>query len=552
MAVRPNKCKHCSKQFEILEEKNYPEIKLTILKLKCGHELTEVYSAPLFPPNRDAIWLKAYPYQREGVEFAEKANYNCLFADEPGLGKTIQALLAIRYHWEELTPCVITCKASLGYNWMREYFKWVLDCWTLEEEDELSKQQDGKWNEKTSKLPCYYTDGTVPLFAGFKVYIIPMSLLAREDVQKQLREVIKPKLIIGDEVHNFKNTRSQRTQALYDVLDGIERNKDGKIVKQWDKIPHRIMLSGTPVVNRLFEYFPVLNIIKPLHFSNIKQFAARWVDYDYNTKRWLGLKSSAKQAFFNMTSSYVIRRTRQVLNLPKRMPDAFVYTDDFTNKEYAKEYNKTLDQLEEVIESTKNNAGAGDMILGIMSHLRRLAGLLKVKSAISWAEELLENTDEKLLIGVHHKDVATYLMVALAKYNPIQISGDDNALQKDSKIELSKLPNHRVVVGNIEACGEGINGLQVSFNNVLVLERGWSPSREEQFIGRVDRPGQTLSVFVTFLIAARTLDDFFMELLKFKKNVVTDGTTLDFVLDRETMKQLARRCIDARIRIVGA
>jgi hypothetical protein len=131
-----------------------------------------------------------------------------------GLGKTIQALLALRYNWEALTPCVITCKASLTYNWLREYLKWVCDIWTPEDEANL----DGK------KMPYLYNDGTLPLIPGFPVTIIPMSLLARPDVQKVLREKVKPKLIIGDEVHNFKNTNSQRTQALYDVLDGVERD----------------------------------------------------------------------------------------------------------------------------------------------------------------------------------------------------------------------------------------------------------------------------------------------------------------------------------------
>jgi hypothetical protein len=85
--------------------------------------------------------------------------------------------------------------------------------------------------------------------------------------------------------------------------------------------------------------------------------------------------------------------------------------------------------------------------------------------------------------------------VHLRNTNPFQISGDDNALGKDRKVELSKRPENRLVIGQIEACGEGINGLQDSINNCLILERGWSPSREDQFIGRLDRPGQKLSVF---------------------------------------------------------
>lgn len=586
--IRAQKCPHCSRPVSLLKETPYPDLKIIIYNLKCGHVVTEkIEKLDLEPWDacvckhlfqdhtsdgrschrcvecrhfskeepRDAIWALNYPYgpmpfQKEGVEFFERSNFNVLCADEMGLGKTIQALLTLRYNFDTLAPTIITCKASLTYNWLREYLKWVCNVFPVGHPLYLEGAES---KIPADRMPYLYTDGTLPLFPGFKVYIIPMSLLGREEVQKTLREVIKPKLIIGDEVHNFKSTRSQRTQALYDILDGIER-KDGKIVKQHHKVPHRIMLSGTPVINRLFEYFPILHIIKPIHFSDIKSFAARWVDYDPATKKWLGLKSVAKNAFFDLTSTYVIRRDRSTLQkmglLPTRLADATLYTDDFQS-DYARQYNKGLDELEDIIMDKSFNAHKDGEILGIMSRLRHLAGLLKIKAAVQWSLELLENTNEKLLIGIHHKDVALLLQAGLAQYDPIMISGDDNALAKDQKVTLSKSPNHRVVIGNIEACGEGINGLQESFNNVLILERGWSPSRENQFIGRLDRPGQKLSVFATFLIAARTLDEFFVDLLAFKDNITKDASKQDFALDREMMKQLAMKVISSRLKVVG-
>jgi SNF2 family DNA or RNA helicase len=549
MAIRALKCPTCSASLQVLSEKRITALKLSILHLKCGHDITEKLIINEFPDGRDAVWLKAYPFQQRGVEFLERSNFNSLIADEMGLGKTIQALLALRYNWKQLTPCIITCKASLTYNWLREYFKWVCSDDPTAPFEAIG-QNGESFKIPPDKMPYLYNDGTLPLIPGYQIYIIPMSLLARPEVLKVIREKIKPQLIIGDEVHNFKSTRAQRTQSLYDILDGVEIDADKRIIKQHWRIPHRIMLSGTPVVNRLFEYFPILNIIKPNLFSNIKRFAAEWVDYDPQTKRWMGLKAWKKDSFFKMTSSFIIRRTRDILDLPPRMPDSFIYTDDFA-PDYARLYNKALDELEEIIENEKNQANAGDMILGIMSRLRHIAGLLKVRAATAWAQEMLENTDEKLLIGCHHRDIVSLLSSALAQWNPITITGSDDALAKDKKVQSTKLSINRLVIGNIEACGEGINGLQETINNCLILERGWSPSREEQFIGRLDRPGQKLSVFVTFLIAARTLDDFFTELLKFKKNIVTDATTGEFILDRETMKALALKVIAARLRIVG-
>lgn len=539
LAIRAQKCPHCGKPTIVEAEKRIDSIHLSIYTLKCGHQITEKLEQ--LPQGRDACWNKAWGYQKKGIEFIENSNFNCLVADEMGLGKTVQALMALRYNWESLTPVVITAKSSLSYNWMREYFKWVCDVWTPD--DKIP----------SDKMCWLYNDGTLPLIPGFKVYIIPMSLLTRDEVQKTLREVIKPKLIIGDEVHNFKNTGSKRTQALYDVLEGIERDpKSKKIIKSHWRIPHRIMLSGTPVVNRLFEYFPVLNIIKPSHFSDIKSFAARWVDRDWETKKWLGLKPQAKNAFFAQTSGYVIRRTREELvDLPKRMPDAKVFTDDF-QKEYAKEYNNTLDKLEELIEDEHLRAQNSTVIIGLMSRLRHLAGLLKIKAAVEWVTELLDNTDEKLLIGIHHKDVAGLLSAALHQYNPITISGEDSALEKDKKVQASKLVQNRLVIGNVIACGEGINGLQESINNVLILERGWNPSTEDQLIGRLDRPGQKLSVFATYLVAAGTLDDFFDELVTFKRNVVNDSTDSELRLDPEMMRELAKRVIATRLKVVGA
>src|SRR5674476_50103 len=227
-------CPHCGKLAEVVSETRLDSIKRVQFKFKCGHTVLEKLVAVSVPEGRDSKWNDFFEYQKRGIEFLESANYKCLLADEMALGKTIQYQGALRYNPLALTPCVVVCKASLIYNHIKEYMRWVL------EDNEVI-------NHDPTFTPIAVMDGKYTPLTGFRVYFLSMDLIHKPKIMEWLSTTPFQTMVI-DESHHFKNLSSKRTSALNTVTKHI---------------PNRICLSGTPILNNTREYYPTLNFIRP-------------------------------------------------------------------------------------------------------------------------------------------------------------------------------------------------------------------------------------------------------------------------------------------------
>src|SRR4029077_1812794 len=110
-----------------------------------------------------------------------------------GLGKTIQAIGALRYNYKELTPVLMICEASKVYDWKEEYITW-----------------NGDNIKEIPDEPIIHTSGQFGLVPSFRVHIISMSLIDKKKVLKSI-ENYGFKLVIVDESHSFKNEDAKRT-----------------------------------------------------------------------------------------------------------------------------------------------------------------------------------------------------------------------------------------------------------------------------------------------------------------------------------------------------
>lgn len=543
------KCPHCNKIAEVVSEKTLLKLKKIRLTFKCGHTIFEKLVAKK-EDSRDEKWDLFFPYQREGIKFAEQANFKCLFADEMGLGKTIEALGVLRYNLNTLTPTLFVVKSSLIFNWMREHKQWVLD-----------NNPNAKGTQGLMIYPIM--DGQITPLPGFQYYAVSMDLLSKPKIQEFIQKT-PFKLLVIDESHHFKNVNSKRTSALNESISHI---------------PYRICLSGTPILNNMPEYWPTLNIIRPEHFPSRTRFVQRFVDYDFETKRFLGIKKWARDEFFQLTGKYVIRREKKdVLKdlPPMRVNEQMVSSFD---RAFADAYNKVLDDLD-----AKLNAIKGDFmmkasfmdILALLSKMRHITGMAKVIAAYEYAVEFLDSTPEssKLCIGIHHKDVALWLSQLLAKYEPVMISGADSPEQKEAKEQEFK-NNKRLAIVNTLAVGEGRNFQFCA--NALVVESQWNQAKEDQFTGRFQRPikcecgtpyikitpddgvpfyrcpkcNQTTDIVpiqVDYLSAAGTIDEFFSKMKQLKSKVCSSTMSFNFETDYNAIYELAREVVQARMK----
>ena len=553
------RCKHCNKQAEVIKEDRIEAFGQIFKTYSCGHtvceeiasfthsvaegnklvcktcllDLTnvngrmkehELHELVEIPVSRDLMFARAMDYQKTGVEFLERSNYRASLNDEQGLGKTIQALLAIKHNKEKLTPTLFVVKSKLKLNWAQEM---LINGWLCDRENPLD-------------YPFIIADGQMAIIPGFRYYIISMSMLEKS---KEILKSFNFQLIVVDESQNFVNMKSQRTKALLEI---------------GGKIPYRICMSGTPVINRASEYWPTLNLIKPDHWTNYESFLRNWVDYDLTeagAKRYTGLKKSMRETFFQKTSSYILRRRKR--DVLKDLPPFARHFEivDISGSNLKSAYNKQANELEEFLISSeykKQDAFTrSSTILGYLMRMRHLTGLAKTPQLIEDVQEFLETCEdktEKIIIGVHHDDVMDLLKVGLAAFNPVLIQGglDDEETRK--RIEKFRSVESRVCVAKILAAGEGLN-LQFC-QNMIVFERQWNAGKEEQFEARIDRPakcqkdnqllrknGEVLTCpacgftepviprTATYKVAKNTVDEVFTQMVEEKRK--NCGETID-------------------------
>lgn len=477
------KCPQCGKSVETTRE--IPQGKSSLKFLSCGHvskeKLVEIKSDEI----TSLDGKKPYKFQNEGIEFIERSNFRALVADEMGVGKTIQALGAFKKHLDEFSPVLIICKSTLTVQWMQEAFRWI-------------------------QIPAYIIrSGKSKLFPNFKIYIISYDLLRR--LPENFFNEIKFNLIILDECQHIKAHESQRT------------NEVRKIVKSCN---HIIALSGTPIKNRISEYYPVLNMIHPDYFRDRASFIYRWVDtyFDGYKMKEAGLRRPDE--FFDLTKDFIIRRTRKDVlpDLPK-LTRAFKYVE-FENG-FKESYEKIMRQFVNYMDSESDPFSFENYpnTLAYISKMRHLCGIAKVDATFDYLNDFLLETERKLVIFLHHHAVADMLKVMMKKGNIswLEISSQMGVEHKMTAIDEFKNGKTQILLASTLSSGEGLN-LQFC-SDMLMMERQWNPANEEQCEARFVRIGQENPITATYVIAIDTIDEFLTQLIEKKRALFEQAMT---------------------------
>lgn len=218
MKLKQN-CTICGKTLDLLSENSLLGGKLR--NYKCGHSFYErgtngngYHDLELVPATEEIDFTslngskEAYTFQKEGYEFCRNANWNCIIADPMGLGKTIQGLLVARNAKKKdgslLFKTILgIVKPNTIYQWYEESKEWF---------------DGGLW----STFMIQGTKGFVP--PGFRLYLLSMDTLSRKGVLETCKN-LNPDLVIVDECHSFKNTDSNRSQALVAFLQGVSQTE---------------------------------------------------------------------------------------------------------------------------------------------------------------------------------------------------------------------------------------------------------------------------------------------------------------------------------------
>lgn len=491
-------------------------------KIDDNIKLSKAKDADIDVPCPDG--LNYLSFQKAGIQFCTMRPRS-LIGDEMGCGKTIQAIGVINY--TNPKNVLVICPASLKINWKNELTKWLVDNYSIEIVE--GSYTATPWS--TIKIVNYDILGDRP--DGKKVVLRHPELAVKYD------------LIIVDECHYVKNLKTIRMKAL------------GLIIKEQDSDCRIIMMSGTPLLNRPIELFPVLKMLNSDLAKNYMTYIRRYCAAENNGFGMVVTgASNLDELQYKLRSTIMIRRLKEDVmdELPEKRRQLVSIPGDATEEEkkwwanYSRRRAKLLAEVavartisKEAYETAVRNLRYEMKIMfEDMSKIRHLSAIRKAPSAITYIKDLFESVD-KIVIFAHHHDVIDMLVRGLANYNVVKIDGTDNPNNRQKAVDdFQNVPEIRGFIGSIRAAGTGFT--LTASSNVVFVEFDWSPGVMFQAEDRCHRYGAKSSVLVHYLLVDDTIDS------RLAKINTEKASIIDKALDSEVKDGMSEE-IDAEVEV---
>jgi superfamily II DNA or RNA helicase len=471
--------------------------------------------------------LELMRHQARFVEEVKEGHRTFLLADEPGLGKTAQALLAASV--SHSYPLLVVVPNVVKTNWAREVALWT--------------------PQRTATV--VHGDGNdVDAFSD--VVIVNYEVLDRH-VGWLGRFGFKGMVV--DEAHFIKNLSSQRSKHVLSLSRSIRATSPKALF---------MALTGTPLINQIDDFRAIWQFLgwiddkKPLPELMDKLEDTGLTPADF------GFFSEARQAVIDMG---IVRRkkvdvaadipARRVADIPVELDDDLGRSireaeaaltarlvDRYQRRLALRKSDETFDDIDrdrliravahEELEESKS-AKTGENVFTMV----RKIGQAKAGLAADYTAQLARNVG-KVVFFAKHIDVMDTAEAHFAKagLGTVSIRGDQTPKARQAAIDaFANDPDVSVVVASLTAAGVGLN-LQAA-SNVVLAELSWTSAEQTQAIDRVHRIGQELPVTAWRIIAAQTIDAKIAELIDSKAGLAAralDGSDEEVVA--ETSVQL--------------
>jgi SNF2 domain-containing protein/helicase-like protein len=447
--------------------------------------------------------LVLMPHQAQVVSAAAAGHRTFLLADEPGLGKTAQALLAAQA--ADAYPLLVVVPNVVKMNWAREAGLW------------------------TPNRPATVIHGDGDTIDGFAdIVVVNYEVLDRH--VGWLGDLGFRGMVV-DEAHFIKNKTSQRSQH---VLQLSERIRSRTVH------PLLMALTGTPLINDIEDFRAIWQFLgwiddkKPLPelMDRLEETGLTPADF--------GFYPAARASVVDLG---IVRRRKVdvAADIPaRRIADLPVELDDEAGRSIRQAERELARRLVERYDNALATRKSGAVVEGIDHELvRRVAtweredtttskseenvfgmmrriGQAKAGLAADYAAQLARSVG-KVVFFAKHIDVMDVAEETFAKRGMryASIRGDQTRTARQKNIDaFINDPDVSVVVCSLTAAGVGLN-LQVA-SNVVLAELSWTDAEQTQAIDRVHRIGQDMPVTAWRIIASQTIDTKIAELIDSK------------------------------------
>ncbi len=440
--------------------------------------------------------MEYYPFQKAGVAYAITRKHT-LFGDEPGLGKTCQAIGVINCT-PTLRRILIICPASLKLNWRNELNKWLVRPRTLFIAD--------------SKVCPDIQDGII---------IINYDVLTKH---KDFLRATEWDCIICDEAHYLKNPDSGRTKMVF----GDKATRAERAYGMADVPPLqadcKLLLTGTPIPNRVKELFPLLEFLDPTRWTSKWKFYQRYCGATQDNGWNSDGASNLDELQEILRSTVMIRRLKKnvLTELPPKTRRVVEFAPNGRIKELIAEERSHFGSEDEYKDAIERMAAG--RVEGDRATFRKECAIEKAKmpAVLEYMDNAVAESG-KVIIFVWHVEVYRLLREHFGP-RAVGMNGSTPMHERQAAVEaFQNSPAVEVIVGQMITMGTG-HTLTAS-SRVIMFEIDDVPANVTQAEDRAHRISQKDNVLVDHVMVTGTLDS------RMAKNCISKQEIADKALD---------------------
>jgi SWI/SNF-related matrix-associated actin-dependent regulator 1 of chromatin subfamily A len=141
-------------------------------------------------------------------------------------------------------------------------------------------------------------------------------------------------------------------------------------------------------------------------------------------------------------------------------------------------------------------------VLGHIATVRKEMGVAIAPQAADYVQLCLEGGEDKIVVFGHHIEVLDVLQAKLHRYGVLRIDGSTSPKRRQEYVDIFiRDPHMKVMLGNLQSMGTGVDGLQEVATHCVLVEPSWTPGENQQAVDRLDRGGQQGHVQADFIVA---------------------------------------------------
>ncbi|ETV67830.1 hypothetical protein H257_16066 [Aphanomyces astaci] len=471
-------------------------------ELECG----------LHVPHR--VWTGLFPHQKEGLAWLyslHKQNAGGILGDDMGLGKTIQicAFLASLMSMKVLHSVLLACPASVLWHWVREMHKWCPEM----------------------RVVLLHSSGTATCTYGTSiknVYAKGGMIVTTYENLRSNAEFLIPKewdYVILDEGHKIRNPDAEIT-----------------LVTKQLRTVHRIILTGSPIQNRLKELWSLFDFVFPGKLGTFPTFEDEFVlpirhgGYANASKMQILMAYKCAMVLRDIMAPYMLRRMKKDVQIATDLPhkiEQVIFCSLSSAQRSAYKLFLCSSEVRSVLAREVKPFRALTMLRHICNHPDLVSnaaehvtkphhisidnldddyGAIDQSGKLQVLDTILrvwKGQNHRVLIFAQHRRTVDILakMMRQLQYMYCRLDGTTAVRERQALIDAFNAPDSCLFVFLLTTRAGGIGVNLTGADRVVIFDPDWNPSTDMQARERAWRLGQTKPVTIYRLITSGTIEE---------------------------------------------